>query len=206
MQGEEEESHLKRFYGDDFDKLMFEQNNNDITFYIKEEGILKGSYIKYHYLCPKCHFFPYIQIVNQNEIYYTCGCTNGERKLIAIKEFINEKNGYITKSDYEVQKGLSKNKDLKCNEHNHKFKYYCKKCHINICKYCCKFHLKYKHDLINFDVVDIDISDKVKEVIEFFNIKLSENAPVIEIQRNLDNSANFSELLQNSSIDQEDSK
>ena len=140
--------------------------------------MLKENFIDYHYLCPKCHFFPYIQIVNQNEIYYTCGCTKGEKKLIAIKEFINNKNGYITQTDNIVQKGLPKNKGLRCNEHNHKFSYYCKKCHINICKDCCEFHLNEKHDLhdlINYDFNIPDILRKSNKLIQFFNNKKMKN-------------------------------
>ena len=79
------------------DGLILEEDKNSkknkITSNLKDTDILKENYINYHYLCLKCHFFPYIQISNKNEIYYTCGCTKREKKLISIKEFINNKIG-----------------------------------------------------------------------------------------------------------------
>ena len=193
------------------DGLILEEDKNSkknkITSNLKDTDILKENYINYHYLCLKCHFFPHIQISNKNEIYYTCGCTKREKKLISIKEFINNRIGYITQIDNKVLKGLPKNKGLRCNQHNHKFSYYCKKCHINICKDCCIFHLNEKHDshdLINFDFNIPDIRRKSNKLIEFFDNKKKENPHTIEIKRNHDNNANLSELLQNSSNIQEE--
>ena len=134
MKQETEENY--KFYDqlddDVFDSFLFDINSIPENISLNESVILKGNYIGYHYLCLKCFSFPYIQIANINRIYYICDCYKGEKKLIDIKEFINNKNGYITKFDYKYRKDPSKNKGLMCNEHNHKFKYYCKKCDINI--------------------------------------------------------------------------
>ena len=81
----------------------------------------------YCYLCMKCKHFPYIKYKNQNEIIYECGCTGKEGKIIKIKEYLNE----ISKSDKNLD---DKNIDSinRCKRHNHKFRYYCSNCHINL--------------------------------------------------------------------------
>ena len=80
----------------DFDTLMFEiidesepsSINNEI-FNLDMTAILKDNNSNNHYRCSKCLFFPYIEIINENEIKYICNCTKGERKEIKIKELIN---------------------------------------------------------------------------------------------------------------------
>ena len=189
----------------DFDFSIFDKTdgsgndliNNEEPFDSDMTAILKEEKNKNHYLCPKCRFFPYIQIKNQNEIHYICHCTKREGKDIKIK------NLEILKFKEKQNINSFKNNEFICNKHRHKFRYYCINCHINICKKCCEFHLKEKHDLIIFDFNNYDICNKINKLIEFFNSKQSNNNQIIEIQK--DPNISVSELLEKSSIFQEES-
>ena len=185
MNYKEEYNYGKIFY-DNFDYSMFESNNfsenNQITFKLNNTGILKTNLNYAHYLCPKCKFFPYIQIVNQNEMYYNCGCTEKKGELIDIKEFVNKKKEY-SKANLNKDKNndLYKKEGLRCLEHNHKFRYYCIDCHINLCKECCEFHLNKSHDLIIFDFNDFDIRKKINKILYFSGFTPLDNKRFIKI-------------------------
>ena len=205
----EEEEKSEDLYGkinSDFDYLMFERTdepdnssiNNKPPFNLDMTAMLKEYKNNNHYRCPKCLFFPYIQIINKTEIRYFCNCTNREGKIIKIKDLINE----ITNIEENKNKTLRKNKELKCNKHEHKFRYYCINCHINICKECCEFHLNEKHDLIIFDFNNYDIRKKINKLIEFFNSEHNDDKQIIK--RNSDNDSNISDLLENFSIFKEE--
>ena len=190
----------------DFDTLIFNvtdegedsQVNDENPFNLNIPPILKDNNNNiYHYRCPKCLFFPFIEIMNQNEIKYNCKCTKGEGKIIKIKDLINS----ITIFDKEKNKTINENKELKCSKHNQKFRYYCTDCHTNICKYCCEFHLNKRHDLIIFDFNNYDILKKASKISEYFNSKKHYNN---QIKKNQNNNENISELLENSSIFQEE--
>ena len=190
----------------DFDTLIFNvtdegedsQVNDENPFNLNIPPILKDNNNNiYHYRCPKCLFFPFIEIMNQNEIKYNCKCTKGEGKIIKIKDLINS----ITIFDKEKNKTINENKELKCSKHNQKFRYYCTDCHTNICKYCCEFHLNKRHDLIIFDFNNYDILKKASKISEYFNSKKHSNN---QIKKNQNNNEKISELLENSSIFQEE--
>ena len=206
MEDEEEKTGI---YGmlnnNDFDTLLFDVTDDEEDSIIKNEpfssdipAILKDNNISDHYRCPKCLFFPYIQIINNNEIKYNCKCTKGFGKIIKIKGLIND----IKNFEKEKNKNINKNKELKCNKHKQEFRYYCTDCHINICKDCCEFHLKKKHDLIIFDFNNYDILKKASKIAEYFNSEIKSNN---RIKLNSDNNENISELVENSSIIQEES-
>ena len=204
-----EEEKNEDIYGkinNDFDYLMFdltdEPNNNSINieapFNSDTTAILKDYKNNNHYSCPKCLFFPFIQIINKNEIRYICKCTKREGKIIKIKDLIKE----ITNIEDKENKNLLKNKELKCNKHKHKFRYYCINCHINICRECCESHLKEKHDLIIFDFNNYDIRKKINKLSEYFNTQQNDDEQIIK--RKPDNNENISDLLENSSIFKEE--
>jgi len=206
---EDEEEEKSGLYGmlnnNDFDTLLFDVTDDMEDSIIKSEpfhsdiaAILKDIHTDDHYRCPKCLFFPYIEIINNSEIKYNCKCTKGVGKIIKIKALIND----IKNFEKVKNKNINKNKELNCNKHNQEFRYYCIDCHINICKDCCEFHLKKKHDLIIFDFNNYDILKKASKIAEYFNSKKKNNN---QIKLNSDNNDNISELFENSSIFQEES-
>ena len=72
---------------------------------------------KNHYRCPKCFFFPYIQIIDKNKVNYICKCTDRKGKQIKIKDLINEIK------DYEKNnKNINERNELRCSQHKHKFR------------------------------------------------------------------------------------
>ena len=167
----------KEFYGkidSDYDFSLYELSiNNQIPFESDIPPILESSYINAHYLCPKCRFFPYIRFKNENQIYYTCGC-NKEQKTINIEKLFdfNESN------EYRIS--VNNNKEihgLKCihKNRNHKFRYYCTDCHINLCSECCENHLNKNHVLIIFDFNNKDTYSKINKIIEFLYSKENNN-------------------------------
>ena len=205
----EEEEKNENIYGminTNFDSLMFETYelrnssiNNEKPFKSDITAILKdnknGKNVN-HYLCPTCLFFPYIQIINKNEVFKICQCTGRKGTNFKIKDLINE----ITNFEDKKNRKIIENDRLECNKHNHKFRYYCPKCHINLCKECCEFHSR-KHELIIFDYNNYDIRKKIDKLREYFNSKQNENNQIIKIIP--DNSADSNELIGNSSIFQE---
>ena len=190
---------------DEFNTLIFDRTdepenssiNNEPSFDLDDTYILKDNdNNNNHYRCPKCLFFPYIEIIDKNEIKYICKCTKGERKKVKIKELINE----IT--NFKDEK--NNNKELKCSKHNQEFRYYCTNCNINICKECCEFHLNKKHDFIIFDFNNYDIRNKIKKLIKYFNSKKNDNNQIKEKIPDNNNNLNISELIENSSNFQEE--
>ena len=128
-----------------------------------------------HYRCPKCHNFPLIQFLsNQESIFYTCACY--EKKFISIKDLFIKENKFMTFLDDDesefLKKGTkkpndenigfrcTKHKSLKCN----KFKYYCIICKENLCKECCQNHLKNCHDLIILDFQNFEMYEKIEKI------------------------------------------
>ena len=184
---EEDEEKKNSFYGqinDGFDTLHFDQSdemeegpiNNDISFNLDITGILKDDNNDIHYRCPKCFLFPYIEIINKNEIQYRCKCTKEEKggvKIIKIKDLINK----FTNFEDENNKNINKNKDkgLICIKHKQEFRYYCRDCHRNICKDCCEYHINKKHDFIIFDFNNYDIRKKANKLVKYFNSKKNSN-------------------------------
>ena len=202
-----------RIYGkinDTFDDLIFDPQvelegnpiDNEISFNLDMTEILKDNNDN-HYQCPECLLFPYIEITNKNEIMYRCTCTKkekGEKKIIKIKDLINKITNFDDKNNKKI-KNNNKNEGLICSKHKQEFRYYCTKCHTNICKDCCEFHLNQNHKLIIFDFNNYAIRKKVNKLIEYFNSKENSNN---KIKKNQDNNENISELMENSSIFQEE--
>ena len=93
------------------------------------EPILKSE-TNYHYLCPKCHIFPFIEFIRSKKyIKYTCRCYNN--KEILIKDLFDKNNNYMIINDLSDTNILSfsniNNYDCNCEEfkcklHNQNFK------------------------------------------------------------------------------------
>ena len=176
-------------------------NNNEISFNLDTTGILKDvNNINQHYLCQKCFTFLYIEIITENEIRYRCECTKQEKegsKIIQIKDLINQITNFVDKKDNNI----NKKEGLICSKHGQEFRYYCSKHLKNICKNCCESHLNEMCKLIVFDFNDYDTHKKVNKLIDYFNSKQKSNN---KIKKDSDNNENIGELVENSSIFQEE--
>ena len=121
-------------------------------------NILNNKIIKeedgYHYICPKCHKFPFIEFIKSIKyVKFTCSCYN--TKQILIKDLFDKTKNYITinglsnsglSSPFSID--IDKNYEgFKCKEHNKKFKHFCLTCHLNICPEC----PIEEHRMMNFD-------------------------------------------------------
>ena len=216
---ENSENLSEKFYsgmlsGSDFnnpDTLIFDETetdepennsiNNEVSFKLDMTAILKeNENTNNHYRCSKCLFFPLIEIIDNNELKYMCKCTDFKRKIIKIKDLINEITNYEDEKNINT---INKKKSLECKRHRKEFRYYCSNCRRNICKDCLEYHISQKHDFIIFDFNDYDAHKKLAKLIEYFNSKQSNNN---QIKEKLDESENknISELAENSSIFQEE--
>ena len=207
------EDFFEEFYGkidlNNQDTLMFEEKdesednpiNNEVSFKLDMTAILKeNENTNNHYRCSKCLFFPLIEIIDKNELKYMCKCTDFKRKIIKIKDLINEITNYEDEKNINT---INKKKSLECKRHRKEFRYYCSNCRRNICKDCLEYHINQKHDFIIFDFNDYDAHKKLSKLIEYFNSKQCNNN---QIKEKLDENENknISELAENSSIFQEE--
>jgi hypothetical protein len=77
-----------------------------------------------HYLCPKCHIFPFIEFCkDKRHIKFTCRCMNN--KKILIKDLLDKKKEYIIIEDSMTNflSSINRNLDcegIKCTKHNKK--------------------------------------------------------------------------------------
>ena len=136
----------------------------------KIEPILKSEE-GYHYLCPKCHIFPFIEFTKSKKyIKFTCLCYTDEK--ISIKDLFDK--NYITISGLSDSNILSSTtinmhdaddcEGLKCKGHNRKFKYFCKTCLLNICEKCKNNYHDFKpHEPIEIKSMKID-NEKLNEI------------------------------------------
>jgi len=125
----------------------------------------------FHYLCSYCNKIPKIHFIDENKIQYTCDCNDG--KILNIQDlFEKDKNYFLTILDTDK---INKNNDLnnyqnssfRCKKHKkkqHKFRYYCISCKENLCKECCLYHYKEKHELITLDFYYYDFYQKLLEI------------------------------------------
>ena len=129
----------------------------------------------YHYLCPNCCIFPFIEFdESRNIIKCTCSCYNN--KEISINNFLDINKKYITNLSNE--KFLSSSdpcyKGLKCKEHNYHFKYFCKTCLLNICEKCEYDHNYAPHELILLESI-LNNNKQFKKLNELVNKKEPNN-------------------------------
>ena len=165
MEDINQESNLsQRFYSSINIQNNFLSNEVNQVYFENFEPILKKEN-GYHYLCPKCHIFPFIEFTKSKKyIKFTCLCYTDEK--IGIKDLF-EKN-YITISGLSDSNILSsiniddydeydEYEGLKCKEHNAKFEYFCTTCLLNLCKDCIEtLHNIKLHELIEIESIKID--------------------------------------------------
>ena len=194
------------------------QKLNETSLKSELSEILKDLNNIYHYICRKCHTFPYIEIIDKNTIKYKCQCKKKEKeeeketkkdkeiiketneeekkeeessKIMKIKDLINNIKKEKKENDEEIQ-------GLICDKHGEEFRYYCSDCRENICKDCCELHFKTKPCECAFDVFDFknyEYFQKSEKLNEYFKTKQNSD------NKNQNNNA-FGEI---SSISKEES-
>ena len=106
---------------------MISNNKQDLSDFNKGNSIITtlkttNSINEYHYLCPKCKIFPFIEFCKDKKyIKCACSCINNEKLLI--EEFIKK-----------IQN--NKTKEYICLKHNLIFEGFSKLFQKNICKKC----------------------------------------------------------------------
>ena len=194
------------------------QKLNETSLKSELSEILKDLNNIYHYICRKCHTFPYIEIIDKNTIKYKCQCKKKEKeeeketkkdkeiiketneeekkeeessKIMKIKDLINNIKKEKKENDEEIQ-------GLICDKHGEEFRYYCSDCRENICKDCCELHFKTKPCECAFDVFDFknyEYFQKSEKLYKYFKTKQNSD------NKNQNNNA-FGEI---SSISKEES-
>ena len=164
MRDNNQDNHLN--ISEFFDSNLITQKNTSTTERFQNiEPILKSEY-GYHYLCPICHIFPFIEFTKSKKyVKFTCSCYDD--KEILIKDLFDKNNNYIIINDLANTNLLSSttivNNDdnyegLKCKKHdlNFNFKYYWYPGLLNICEECQKYFEFDQHDLIDLESILID--------------------------------------------------
>ena len=145
----------------------------------------------YQYICPKCHQFPLIEFTESiKTIKLGCKCYNN--KEILIKDLFDKYNKFIiinqlsnlnllsSSNIFEVNNG---DEVLTCKKHNNYFRYYCKKCHLDLCDMCAEDDER-KHGFIlpyyiELESMKID-NEKLDKIIAIINSKNINNLNINE--------------------------
>ena len=149
------------------------------------ETILPTYQNTYHYLCPKCQKFPFIEFKDRKNIIITCSCMKNQKIKIThfldsieiniIKEyFLSSTIDDIKNNNYNYPKTnkdiLSKKDEINdgfmCIKHNKKYEFFCSSCLRNLCNKCFEFkkHICGSNDLFEFKKIDI-YNKKIEELI-----------------------------------------
>ena len=188
------------------------QQSDELPFISELSEIEKDKKITYHYICPKCQTFPYIDIIDKNTIKKRCQCFEKEKekdeeketkkdqkidkekveekessKIMKIKDLINEIKNENNKNDKKIM-------GLLCDKHKLEFRYYCSSCRKNICKDCCELHFKTKECMCDFFVFDFNNYDYYKKAVKLNDYFINQNK-----------NQNTSESVENSYISQDES-
>ena len=144
------------------------------------------------YLCKNCNTFPKIKILDEKNISLKCLDTDNEKKSFEImfkyltksietkekrknKLRNNSEEKIRTETKYKIKPKentqVEKLQDeLKCKDHNLKFRCYCDKCKKNKCNKCDLCKNKEGHKIIKFDELNNEINNKeVKYIEDYFN-------------------------------------
>ena len=78
------------------------QQSDELPFISELSEIEKDKKITYHYICPKCQTFPYIDIIDKNTIKKRCQCFEKEKEKDEEKE---------TKKDQKIDKEKDEEKE-----------------------------------------------------------------------------------------------
>ena len=142
-----------------------------------------------------------MNLLEVKKIKLSCLCY--KNKEVLIKDLLDKNNKYITINKLSNSNLLSSSSNIfdvnnddegfKCKKHKYYFKYYCIKCHLNICDKCKKederkynfFHFKY-NELV-FKKIENKKIDKLITIINTKNVNLNVNENNIKLLRFDDN-------------------
>jgi len=155
-----------------------------------------------HYLCAQCLKFPYIKFCkDRKHVRLTCSCFNN--KKILIKDLI-EKNilsiesnsniNFLSTSNLNLNDDIEK--EIKCEEHNNKFKGFSKIYLDNYCQSCIEKNYEIEDKIIKFDDIKIE-KIKLEQLLNKIN---NNNKPFEEFNINnsykiIDTSNGICEIL-----------
>ena len=130
-----------------------------------------------HYYCDKCYKYPFIKFSkDRKNVRLTCSCLNNKKitieELFKIIDIRNSEANFLTESSLNI----NIENQLKCKEHNKKFKGSSKIFLYNYCEDCYEYRNGlYYNDIIIFDEIKIE-EKKIEEIIEkiYDNKDLSE--------------------------------
>ena len=148
------------------------ENDNEI-FNTNIDSII-NDYNYNHYFCTNCNKFPFIKFCkDRKNVRLTCSCYNN--KKITFKELFKIVDIRNSEAIFSPETALNKNieNELRCKEHNKKFKGFSKFFLNNYCEDCYYYkHEKYNNDIIRFDEIAIDEKkiEELKKIITNNNI------------------------------------
>ena len=100
-----------KFYGSFLDDQFQSTDNKNKIFSDNIETILPIDETPYHYLCPNCKKFPFIEFKDKKNIIKTCSCINNQK--ISITNFLDNIESNIIKESF-----LSSSTDVIKNNNN----------------------------------------------------------------------------------------
>ena len=153
------------FRSSDFYSSYLEQiteNKNEI-FNTKIDSII-NDYNYNHYFCTNCKKFPFIKFCkDRKNVRLTCSCYNNKKiTFTELFKIIDIRNSEAIFSPTALNKNIEN--ELRCKEHNKKFKGFSKFFLNNYCEACYEYlYGKYYKDIIRFDEISID-KKKIEEL------------------------------------------
>ena len=128
--------------------------------------IIPEKYSNVHFLCKNCLSIPTIEFINVLNVIYTCGCYKNYQ--INIIQFFDETLLTIDEKDEEKNKILLD--AFYCRNHKKQnFFYYCKKCHISVCRQCLRKEKEHKdHYFFIFHQLKNEANKKIEFIKENF--------------------------------------
>ena len=177
-----------------YDDSNYEQSKDNEIFITNMESINNDNNYN-HYFCTKCYKFPFIKFCkDRKNVRLTCSCFNNKKvslkelfKIISIK---NSEAIFIPESTLN----LDIENELKCKEHNKKFKGFSKFLLNNYCEDCYEYKNEiYDNDIIRFDEIKIE-EKKIEEIIE----KINDNKDLSEeLSEEINNYTRYNKINEN---------
>lgn len=139
----------------------------------KSKSKIIQHYGEIHYLCPKCHTFPIILIINNDKIMYICKCKIRKNGIhLSIEKDLDE--NFLTFSDSNNNE-LEFEKYTKCNNNNihpgeqYPFVCYCNICNENLCEECLVLHKNENHNLDAFCFHNSETNKNIHKIYKIIN-------------------------------------
>ena len=153
-----------------YDSSLEQSINNINEIFNTNIDSINNDYKYNHYFCTKCYKFPFIRFCkDRKNVRMTCSCFNNKKlsieelfKIIYIK---NIEAIFLPESNLNI----NIENQLKCEEHNKKFKGFSKYFLNNYCENCYKYKNEINdNNIIKFDDIKIE-EKKIEELIKKIN-------------------------------------